>query len=62
MYGRRLPYLIAWPLLLGMIVPVYPLSRSGTDGIACFPVTTAPSAFVDNITVILLCMCFAIVM
>ena len=32
------------------------LSRSGTHGIACFTATTAPSAFADNVTVILLCM------
>jgi hypothetical protein len=38
------------------------LSCYGTDDVAYFSAATAPSAFADDITVILLCMCFLIVM
>ncbi|THH03145.1 hypothetical protein EW145_g6492 [Phellinidium pouzarii] len=44
MYGRRLPYLVSWPLLIGLI-----LSHSAFEHTAVI----APSAWVDNLAVIM---------
>ena len=52
-YGRKLPYMISWPILIGKNIA----KRSSITLTLLLTAMSAVDSFADNLAVIIVCMC-----